>query len=88
MSFRKKSLNLLQEKEAQLAELAAQSECKVKVFYSTIDELAELNDRIEEKVSEIDTYLQRLSETKHGLKNAQSKNEKIMKNFEQLLCVE
>lgn len=88
MSFRKKHLNLLQEKEAQLAELTAQSECKVQMFYSTMDELTELNDRIDEKVSEIDTYLKRLSETKSGLRTARDKNEKIIQNFGKLLCIE
>lgn len=66
MAF-KKTLDLLQEKEKRLAELTSQSESAVEMVRKTMDNLTSVNDSIKQTVEEIDTYVQRLSETRDCL---------------------
>ena len=54
---RQEALDLLQEKEARLAELALRSETAVQMVRNTIDNLQVVNQDIEATVCEIDTYL-------------------------------
>lgn len=54
---RQETLDLLQEKEARLAELALRSETAVQMVRNTIDNLQVVNQDIEATVCEIDTYL-------------------------------
>lgn len=90
MAFKKQqeTLDLLQAKEARLAELIDESACAVQMVRNTIDNLALVNQDIETTMGEIDTYMQRLSEARTGLDTTHSKNAKIMENFAKLLCVE
>ena len=89
MVFRKKeAMDLLQEKEARLAELALRSDSAVQIVRNTIDNLVIVNQDIEATMSEIDTYLQRLNETRTSLDSTHGKNQKIMQNFSQLLCLD
>ena len=85
---RQEALDLLQEKEARLAELALRSETAVQMVRNTIDNLQVVNQDIEATVCEIDTYLQRLNETRANLDSTYGKNQKIMQNFSQLLCLD
>lgn len=85
---RQEALDLLQEKEARLAELTLRSETAVQMVRNTIDNLQVVNQDIEATVCEIDTYLQRLNETRANLDSTHSKNQKIMQNFSQLLCLD
>lgn len=89
MVFRKKEvMDLLQEKEARLAELSLRSDSAVQMVQSTINNLAIVNQDIEETMGEIDTYLQRLNETRASLDSTHGKNQKVMQNFSQLLCLD
>ena len=77
MAFKKtkqEALDLLQEKEKRLAELTEESAYAVQMVQNTIDE--------------IDTYMQRLNDTRSSLSTTHDKNEKIMQNFAKLLCVD
>lgn len=80
MAF-KKTLDLLQEKEKRLAELTSQSESAVEMVRKTMDNLTSVNDSIKQTVEEIDTYVQRLSETRDCLNTTHDKNERIMLVF-------
>lgn len=86
--IKKKTIDLLQEKEQRLTELAGQSDRAVEMFQSALDNLSAVNKDIETTMSEIDTYVQRLTATKNNLSSTHSKNAKIMQNFANLLCVE
>lgn len=89
MVFKKKEvMDLLQEKEARLAELSLRSDSAVQMVQSTINNLAIVNQDIEETMGEIDTYLQRLNETRASLDSTHGKNQKVMQNFSQLLCLD
>ena len=85
---RQKTLDLLQEKEQRLAELMSESASAVQMVQQTIENLGSVNKNIESTIGEIDTYLQRLNETRSGLDSTYAKNRKIMSNFSALLCVE
>ena len=43
---------------------------------------------IQTTMDEIDTYMQRLNDTRSSLSTTHDKNEKIMQNFAKLLCVD
>lgn len=91
MAFKKTKqevLDLLQEKEKRLAELTEESAYAVQVVQNTIDNLQAVNCDIQTTMGEIDTYMQRLNETRSGLSTTHDKNEKIMQNFAKLLCVD
>lgn len=89
MAFRKKeALDLLQKKENHLNELVVQSDLALRVVLSTIDDLDVINQDIDSTITEIDTYLKRLSNTRKDLIMTQSKNQKIMQNFAKLLSVD
>lgn len=85
---RKQTLDLLQKKEAHLAELMTRSDSALKMVHDTIDNLAVVNQDIETTMDEIDTYLQRLNDTRSSLDVTRDKNQKIMQNFSQLLCID
>lgn len=91
MAFKKtkqESLDLLQEKEKRLAELTEESAYAVQMVQNTIDNLQAVNSDIQTTMDEIDTYMQRLNDTRSSLSTTHDKNEKIMQNFAKLLCVD
>ena len=81
-------LDLLQEKEKRLTELTEESAYAVQMVQNTIDNLQEVNSDIQTTMDEIDTYMQRLNNTRNSLSTTHDKNEKIMQNFAKLLCVD
>ena len=83
-----KALDLLQEKEKRLAELTEESAYAVQMVQNTIDNLQAVNSDIQTTMDEIDTYMQRLNDTRSSLSTTHDKNEKIMQNFAKLLCVD
>lgn len=85
---RKQALDLLQKKEAHLTELMTRSESALQMVHDTMENLAVVNQDIDSTVSEIDTYLQRLNDTKNSLDLTRNKNQRIMQNFSKLLCIE
>lgn len=84
----KHTADLLQQKERQLAELEGKSIQAVQMVQSTMDNLLSVNSSIKATMDEIDTYVQRLNDTRNSLSSTHSKNERIMQNFSKLLCVE
>lgn len=91
MAFKKtkqEELDLLQEKEKRLAELTEESAYAVQMVQNTIDNLQAVNSDIQTTMDEIDTYMQRLNDTRSSLSTTHDKNEKIMQNFAKLLCVD
>lgn len=91
MAFKKtkqEALDLLQEKEKRLAKLTEESAYAVQMVQNTIDNLQAVNSDIQTTMDEIDTYMQRLNDTRSSLSTTHDKNEKIMQNFAKLLCVD
>ena len=91
MAFKKtkqEALDLLQEKEKRLAEQTEESAYAVQMVQNTIDNLQAVNSDIQTTMDEIDTYMQRLNDTRSSLSTTHDKNEKIMQNFAKLLCVD
>ena len=91
MAFKKtkqEALDWLQEKEKRLAELTEESAYAVQMVQNTIDNLQAVNSDIQTTMDEIDTYMQRLNDTRSSLSTTHDKNEKIMQNFAKLLCVD
>ena len=91
MAFKKtkqEALDLLQEKGKRLAELTEESAYAVQMVQNTIDNLQAVNSDIQTTMDEIDTYMQRLNDTRSSLSTTHDKNEKIMQNFAKLLCVD
>lgn len=82
----RKTRDLLQEKEKRLAELASKSASAIQLVQATIDNLQTVNSDISGTMDEIDTYVERLNNTRNSLGFTYAKNEKIMQNFAKLLC--
>lgn len=82
------TMDLLQEKEAQLALQTKRSELAVQSVKKSIDDLGQVNSDIQKTMEEIDTYLLRLADTRKGLAATRNKNERVMQNFSKLLCLD
>ncbi len=83
-----RGIGLAAEKEKRLAELTEESAYAVQMVQNTIDNLQAVNSDIQTTMDEIDTYMQRLNDTRSSLSTTHDKNEKIMQNFAKLLCVD
>lgn len=79
---------ILAQKEAELVTLSQRSVNAVQAVRSAIDNLTAINNGIETTVTEIDTYQQRLADTRSGLNARHQKNQQIVQNFKSLLCEE
>jgi len=84
----KKKVDVLQAKQAELAEYSAQFNNAVGVVTTAVQNLNQLNEKISEKIKEIDDYQNELAKTRDGLNATKSKNEQVIKNFNALLCIE
>jgi len=84
----KKKVDVLQAKQAELAEYSAQFNNAVGVVTTAVQNLNQLNEKIYEKIKEIDDYQNELAKTRDGLNATKSKNEQVIKNFNALLCIE
>lgn len=80
--------DILAQKEAELVTLSQRSVNAVQAVRSAIDNLTAINNGIETTVTEIDTYQQRLADTRSGLNARHQKNQQIVQNFKSLLCEE
>lgn len=80
--------DVVQQKERKLTKLQAKSNSAIQMVQSTIGYLEAVNSEIQSTQTEIDTYMSRLEETRSGLASTFDKNQKIMQNFKQLLCVD
>ena len=84
----KKTVDVLQRKKEELAAYSEQFDIAVGVVTSTVQNLNKLNEKITEKIQEIDDYQAELLKTRDGLSATKTKNEQVIKNFNALLCVE
>lgn len=87
MLGKKKVLDILQAKQAQLDSYTAQFDT-VALVNTTIGNLDQLNRGIEETIKEIEDYQNELEATRTGLSNAKTKNDKVIANFKALLCAD
>ena len=87
-SKKKKTLDFLQKKEDYLNELVSQSDLALRVVLSTIEDLGTINQNIDSTITEVDTYLKQLNDTRRNLFITKDKNQKIMQNFSKLLCLD
>lgn len=85
---RKHTLDLIQEKEARLSLLEDRSSMAIQLVQQTVSDLDTVNQEIAETVDEINEYISRLADTRDGLDVTRNRNQKIMQNFEKLLCVD
>lgn len=85
---RKHTLDLIQEKEARLSLLEDKSSMAIQLVQQTVSDLDTVNQEIAETVDEINEYISRLADTRDGLDVTRNRNQKIMQNFEKLLCVD
>lgn len=80
--------DILAQKEAKLATLNARSETAIQLVQTTITGLETVNSEIEATMAEINDHQKRLAETYEGLDATRNKNQRIMQNFKNLLCIE
>ena len=84
----KHTLDLIQEKETRLSSLKDKSSMAIQLVQQTVSDLDTVNQEIAETVDEINEYISRLADTRDGLDVTRNRNQKIMHNFEKLLCVD
>lgn len=82
-----KTKDVLSQKRKELADCQKQFGTAVSIVTSTVERLNKINEEIQVKVQEINEYQSQLDETKAGLEDTKKKNERIIKNFNTLLCV-
>lgn len=92
MAFRNKTTgvsnaDVLAQKKSRLDSYVAQFDKAVSLITGTIDNLAVINQNINDTIQEIDDYQRELAETKTGLAEARDKNDKVIANFQTLLSV-
>ena len=80
--------DVLTQKEAKLVALNEQSDAAIRLVQATVTGLETVNGEIEATMAEINEYQKRLAETYEGLDATRNKNQRIMKNFKNLLCIE
>ena len=80
--------DVLTQKEAKLVALNKQSDAAIRLVQETVTGLETVNGEIEATMAEINEYQKRLAETYEGLGVTRNKNQRIMQNFKNLLCIE
>lgn len=80
--------DVLTQKEAKLVALNEQSDAAIRLVQATVTGLETVNGEIEATMAEINEYQKRLAETYDGLDATRNKNQRIMQNFKNLLCIE
>lgn len=80
--------DVLTQKEAKLVALNKQSDAAIRLVQATVTGLETVNGEIEATMAEINEYQKRLAETYEGLGVTRNKNQRIMQNFKNLLCIE
>ena len=88
MFGRKKTTDVLAEKVSKLNELKTQADFAVGIVTSTISGLELINQELDDTISEIDTYVAQLNETRESMNKNRKYNTAIIANFSKLLEVE
>lgn len=86
--FKKKTQDVLEQKEAKLSVLTQRSDDAVQLVRSTMNGLDAIDAEIEQTISEIDEIQARMSTARAGLEARRNKNQRIKANFKSLLCEE
>jgi len=82
-----KNKNILKEKELKAKRLARKADKAVDLVTRTITGLEQINQQIEDSLSEIDTYSENLAKTRENMIQQRSNNSAIIENFSKLLRV-
>lgn len=91
MGFRKNrtpvpaTLDLLQEKQNEVARLARQANEAVDIVTRTMNELEGINQQIDSDLAEIDAYTKELAVTRAAMSKQRKNNTAIIANFAKLL---
>ena len=85
---RQKVVDVLHQKQEELARYQSKADDAISIVTQTAQNLIQINDKISEKIQEIDTYKNELDKTKAGLNETKQRNEHIIKNFNALICIE
>lgn len=85
---KKTPVDVLQEKRKELVAYEIEYENAVSIVNNTVCSLEKISENIQMKIKEIDEYQEELSKTRTGLDTARERNEKVIKNFKSLLCVD
>lgn len=88
MLFKRKKLDMLEQKKKSLNTYIKQFDIAVSVVTTLIDTLTEANSNIDSTIADITDYQKELENTAEGLRSAKLKNEKVIHNFGALLNIE
>ena len=82
------SRDMLRRKQIELDSYVMKAEGAVAAITDAMTNLESINSDIELKIQEIDEYQVQLANTREGLDKARTRNQKVVRNFRQLLEVE
>ena len=85
---RKVNPDMLKRKQSELDAYVLQADDAVSAITNAMTSLETINSDIDQKIQEIDDYQNQLASTREGLDKARIRNQKIAKNFRQLLEVD
>jgi len=79
------AVDLLQEKQNEVARLSREANAAVELVTRTMDNLEDINQQIDNAISEIDSYTKELAATRAAMTKQRSANTAIIANFAKLL---
>ena len=88
MRRKKITPDMLKQKQSELDSYVVQAEDAVSAITDAMNNLESINADIDQKIQEIDEYQTSLTHTREGLDKDRIRNQKIAKNFRQLLEVD
>jgi predicted nucleic acid-binding Zn-ribbon protein len=88
MRRKKITPDMLKQKQSELNGYVVQADDAVSAITDAMNNLETINSDIDQKIQEIDDYQNQLASTREGLDKARIRNQKIAKNFRQLLEVD
>lgn len=81
----RRSKDIITKKEQELKELQASSEAALDIVTSTIKNLDDVNEKIDEKISEIHEMREKLDKTETSLVETKTRNDRISSKFRALI---
>ena len=85
---KKISPDMLKRKQSELDSYVMQADDAVSAITDAMTNLESINSDIDQKIQEIDDYQSQLATTREGLDKARTRNQKVVRNFRQLLEVD
>ncbi len=83
--LKKQDADILSTKKKELDIYIGRFTKTVSMITTAVESLEEINGNINDKIAEIDDYVNELNITRQSLGEAKSKNDKVIKNFKALL---